>query len=619
MMDKIYALDARYQINGVMHDVFDFVRNKQLMDPPLWKKFVAQFQPWVDIPNREKPEFGGWRCEYWGKMMRGAAWVYDCTRDEELYEVLENTARELLTRQDELGRISSYPLEHELTSWDLWGRKYVLLGMQYFSEICRDEELKKALLESQMRQVDAIMAKIGDEEGKICISDASRNWKGINSCSILEPVIRLYMETGEKRFFDFATYIVNICENGIAPIFKEAYEGQLDPYQYTVFKAYEVTSCFEGLAEYYRVTKNEKYLTMLCNYAYRLLTSDITIIGSGGCYDERFDNSSKRQTDRENKRIVQETCVTVTLMKFFREMLRLTGDVTFADHIERAFYNAYNGALNTKDMFTTESNMPIAGVTPGLLPFDSYSPLTVSKRGRQVGGFQVMADGSFYGCCACIGSAGIGMMPQFAVMQNDNGIVVNQYYDGATTFTTKGGQTATLAQATAYPYGNRVEMTLTLDCDEAFAIQLRVPAWSRKHTLTVNGEAVDVANGYNVLNRTWKSGDKIVLELDDTTYLVTPPEGAADEDKMRAIQRGAVVYAVTSELGEDPFAVHQPLVDADGRLTDVCDVELDGASPYYSMLSIGCADGRRLRVVDYASAGKDYLNDDMCAWFPIKE
>ena len=143
MMDKIYALDARYQINGVMHDVFDFVRNKQLMDPPLWKKFVAQFQPWVDIRDREKPEFGGWRCEYWGKMMRGAAWVYDCTRDEELYEVLENTARELLTRQDELGRISSYPLEHELTSWDLWGRKYVLLGMQYFSEICRKEWFSK--------------------------------------------------------------------------------------------------------------------------------------------------------------------------------------------------------------------------------------------------------------------------------------------------------------------------------------------------------------------------------------------------------------------------------------------------------------------------------------------
>ncbi len=612
MMDKIYALDAKYEIGGVMKDVFDFVTDKQLMDPARWAKFVEQFQPGMDNVH---PVYSGWRCEYWGKMMRGAAWVYDCTKNEALYEVLEKTARDILKRQDDLGRISSYTLEQEFTSWDIWGRKYVLLGMQYFSEVCKDEALKAALLESQIRQADAIMARIGDGEGKICISDASRNWKGINSCSLLEPIVRLYNATGEQRFFDFATYIVGICENGIAPIFREAFENELDPYQYSVFKAYEVTSCFEGLAEYYRVTKNERYLTMLRNYSYRLLNSDMTIIGSSGCWDERFDNSSLRQTDRTNPKIVQETCVTVTLMKFFRQMLRLTGDVTFADHVERAFYNAYNGALNIKEIPTVDpEKTPVVDV----LPFDSYSPSTVSKRGRQVGGFQVMYDGSFYGCCACIGSAGIGMMPQFALMQNDDGIVVNAYYNGSSTFTTKGGKTATLAQKTAYPYGNRVEMSLALDADEAFAIAIRVPAWSRKHTLTLNGEAVAIVNGYNSINRTWKSGDTLVLELDDTTYLVTPPAGAADEDKMRAIQRGPVVYAVTGELSEDPFAVFKPLADAEGRLTDVKDIEIDEIDRYYSALSIGCEDGSRLRVVDYASAGKDYKTD-MGAWFPTKE
>ena len=129
---------------------------------------------------------------------------------------------------------------------------------------------------------------------------------------------------------------------------------------------------------------------------------------------------------------------------------------------------------------------------------------------------------------------------------------------------------------------------------------------------------MEAKNGYNAIERTWKNGDSIILDLDDTVYLVTPPAGAADEDKMRAIVRGAVVYAVTGELCEDPFAVFEPLADEEGRLIDVEEIEIDEIDHYYSALSIGCANGKRLRVVDYASAGKDYKTD-MGAWFPVKE
>ncbi len=129
------------------------------------------------------------------------------------------------------------------------------------------------------------------------------------------------------------------------------------------------------------------------------------------------------------------------------QALRLGGDVAFADCIERAFYNAYIGSMNTRDIETENNRTPVKLV----LPFDSYAPLTANERGRKVGGFQIMSDGSFYGCCACIASAGIGMVPEFALMQNDDGIVLNLYYDGAATFATKGGQTATLTKRPHIP------------------------------------------------------------------------------------------------------------------------------------------------------------------------
>ena len=611
-MDLMYALKADgYQFDGVLKDTFDFTFEKQLMDPAMWSMFANQLRSGVDDANR------GWRCEYWGKMMRGAAWVYGCTKDQALYNVLETTVREILTCQDELGRISSYSVENELDGWDLWGRKYVMLGMQYFSEICPDEALKAELLESMKRQADAIIAKIGNGEGKKCISDASRHWKGINSCSILEPFVRLYNLTGEQRYFDFATYIVDICENGIAPVFTEAYENKLDPYEFSVVKAYETMSCFEGLAEYYRVTKDERYRTAIVNYAKRVLATDVSIIGCCGCTHELFDHSAIRQTDRSLKGIMQETCVTVTMMKFMRQVLRLTGDVAFADCIETAFYNAYIGSMNTGDYLTVSDKTPVTLV----LPFDSYAPLTAAARGRKVGGFQVMADGSFYGCCACIASAGIGMMPEFALMQNDDGIVLNTYYNGAATFTTASGKKITLTQKTAYPFGNRVDIVFDCEGEEAFAVQYRVPAWSKKgNVATVNGEAAPAEIGYNVVNRTWKSGDTLTLVFDDATYLVAPPAGAVDEDKMRAIQRGPIVYAISEELGEDPTAIFVPVTDDENRIVDVEEIKVDEVPTAYSALSIGCADGKRLRVLDYASAGRDYdAKHQICAWFTIAE
>ena len=59
-------------------------------------------------------------------------------------------------------------------------------------------------------QIDYIISKIGPkEDGKKPITSATRHWRGLNSSSILEPVVRLYSITGKKSYFDFAEYIVN--------------------------------------------------------------------------------------------------------------------------------------------------------------------------------------------------------------------------------------------------------------------------------------------------------------------------------------------------------------------------------------------------------------------------
>ena len=111
---------ARYE--GQADYYADFVTKRQLKDVSLWEHFVEVFRTRPDGKNQ------GWRGEYFGKMMRGACLTYRYTADEALYKVLEDAVRDLLTTQDELGRISTYTVDTEFTGWDMWGRKYVQIG-----------------------------------------------------------------------------------------------------------------------------------------------------------------------------------------------------------------------------------------------------------------------------------------------------------------------------------------------------------------------------------------------------------------------------------------------------------------------------------------------------------
>ena len=125
-MDFMYIGEKVCKVNGVIEDAMRFVSDFDINRPELWKRFVRQFRGTPDDHDY------GWRCEYWGKMMRGSCFVYQYTKDETLHQILTDTVKDMLTCIDADGRISTYSVEKEFTGWDLWGRKYVLLGMQYY-------------------------------------------------------------------------------------------------------------------------------------------------------------------------------------------------------------------------------------------------------------------------------------------------------------------------------------------------------------------------------------------------------------------------------------------------------------------------------------------------------
>jgi hypothetical protein len=75
-----------------------------------------------------------------------------------------------------------------------------------------------------------------------------------------------------------------------------------------------------------------------------------------------------------------------------------------------------------------------------------------------------------------------------------------------------------LTQTTEYPASSQSMIALTLDRPQSFAVLLRIPQWAGPKTrMAVNGRTADAAvqpGRFASVRRTWKSGDRIELELD---------------------------------------------------------------------------------------------------------
>ena len=592
---------AENKWNGYVGYLLEYVEQAQLLDEALWKLFVKQYREQNDIDN-------GWRGEYWGKMMRGATLTYRCTGNERLYACMENTVRDLLSVQEADGRISSYPRDKEFDGWDMWCRKYVLLGNLYFYEICKNEALKAVILKALSSHLDYIIAHIGKEENKKSIFATSRHYGCLNSCSILEPVVKLYNLTGKKSYFDFAKYIVDggFCSD--MNLIEECLQKTKYPYQFAHTKAYEMMSCFQGLLEYYEVTGEEKYFTAAKNFVDMVHESDITIIGCAGCLGEFFDNSANTQT-KPYEGEMQETCVTVTWMNLCYKLLQMTNEVKYADWMECSALNAMGGAVNTENQKAARAHV-VDGATGkvftgkrGILPFDSYSPLYYDRRGKGIGGFNVMEEGESYGCCACIGSAGVALTGLFGVMQTENGLCVNLYQDCVVQTQMNGGLVTLTLLDRLMQDGH---VCIKVESNSSFAIRLRVPSWSDTYKVFIDGEKLDVQekNGYIVLQREWSS-QTIRLELDVSL------KKCFLNGKI-AFMKGPFVLSRDNRLGDKV----KRFVNLDKIQSETISNQAFRNNVTIRM-GVG---GESLLLCDYAQAGKNFdeENCDISVWHDIE-
>jgi uncharacterized protein len=480
------------------------------------KRIKAQDVDHLIEPFRHKEETRLWQSEFWGKWIQSAIAAYKYNHDPELLEIIRNAVKGLISTQMPNGYIGNYSDAAALQHWDIWGRKYTLLGLLAYYDLTGD----KSPLASAGKLADHLLTQVGP--GKTDIVKTG-NYRGMPSSSILEPMVYLYQRTGDSRYLDFAKYVVSQWETSDGPkLISAALRGvpvaQRFPHPSSWWsyengqKAYEMMSCYNGLLELYRITGEQDYLKAVEKSVKDIIDNEINIAGSGSAF-ECWYNGSEYQTEPTYH--TMETCVTMTWMQLCNNLLRITGNPAYADEIEKSAYNALMASMKY-------DGSEIA----------KYSPLGgIRHSGEEQCGMHI-------NCCNANGPRAFMMLPGFAAMKSQNEIYLNIYSESRFDIFLNSKNRIIIDQVTEYPVSDEILININPLKPESFTVGLRIPSWSMITNVTVNDIAVDnvVPGSYCMITRLWKDGDRIRMKMDFRGRLLI-------KNGYQAIMRGPLVLA----------------------------------------------------------------------------
>jgi DUF1680 family protein len=479
-------------------------------------RILAQDAEELIEPFRHREERQCWQTEFWGKWFLSAAAARDYTGGAGVRERLAHSVHQLLATQSADGFIGNYAADSHLKSWDIWGRKYTLLGLLASGD--------PAALEGAKRSAAHLLTEVGSGKADIVRCGL---YRGMASSSVLEPIVLLYRRTGDEQLLRFAEYIVSRWSSRQGPGLVEKSSvlvGERFPRPKKWFswdngeKAYEMMSCYTGLIELYRETGNATWLDAARKTWESIRDTEMNIVGSGSS-QECWYGGTARQTQPAPD--TMETCVTESWMQLCAQLLRITGDPQFAGEIEKTTHNALLGSM-----------------TPDGSGFAKYSALEGT---RAQGPAQC---GMKLNCCTANGPRGVMMLPQVAVMMGAEGPFFNLYSEGIWQLQLPSGTKCRIEVKTNYPVTGLVEIVVRPDRPEAFPLRLRVPSWSADTSIWVNGARTGVAHPgeYAALQRRWKPGDRVRVEFGVRGRVLRAGNYAA-------AMRGPVVLAADARLG----------------------------------------------------------------------
>jgi uncharacterized protein len=271
-----------------------------------------------------------------------------------------------------------------------------------------------------------------------------------------------------------------------------------------------------GSEKHLRAAKNGFDMLAAQSFATGGWGPDETLRATGSA--DVYDSLSKTHSSFETP------CGSYAHFKLTRYLLRVTGDARYGDSMERMMYNT------------------ILGAKPLEADGHTFYYADCNFKGSKV------YSSHRWPCCS-------GTMPQVAAdyrintyFRDGRGVYVNLYIPSTVKWAQGGSQIA-LTQKSEYPYDAHVGFEVKVSRPAEFAVNLRIPGWAEGASVSVNGKREPArAASFARLQREWKSGDRIDLELPMKARLEAVD--AQHPDTVALLVGPVVLFAL-----EDPMTV----------------------------------------------------------------
>ncbi len=452
-------------------------------------------------------------------------------------EETEKTADELIdiiaSAQDKDGYLNTYyTIKDKDKRWT-----NILEGHELY---CSGHFIEAAVAYYEVTGKDTllnVMKKNADHIYEIFIGGGHKGYPGHPEIEL--ALLRLYEATGDEKYLTLAKHFIDI--RGIDPHY---YEKERQSRDWTVWNG-------DGRNHYYqqsyapvREQKNADGHSVRAVYLYTAMADLSARTDDSELYEacKNLWNSIVRKRmyvtgaigstvhgeaftvdyDLPSDTVYGETCASIGLMFFARQMLQNEVKGEYADVMERAFFNTVLAGMEiTGERFFYVNPLEII---PGISEKACTHHHTLIQRPK------------WYTCACCPPNVArlISSLGTYAYGEKDETCYCHLFCDGKVRFTNG----INLTCETDYPYDFTVKYTVSGEG----RLAVRIPQWSKAYSLKINSKEASAEEKNDYIYFSVKDKDEVLLCLDGTPKFIYADRKVPDLTGMTAIMRGPLVY-----------------------------------------------------------------------------
>jgi uncharacterized protein len=500
------------------------------------------------------------------KTLEALAWELGRRPDPALERILTDLTDVVARAQEPDGYVNSFVqagLESRWAALETSHELYCIGHLVQAGIAHRRSTGESSLFDVARRAADAVVVAFGD--GRRDDTDGHEE--------IELALVELFRETGEPAYLRLAQQLLEVRGHRRLPSafgFDSDYFQDAVPVREqdaVVGHAVRALYLLAGMVDVATETGDEALLAAAIRQWESMVATKTFLTGAVGsrAVGEAFGDPYELPPDLA----YGETCASIGVVMVGHRLLLATGESRFADLIERELLNLVAASTSADRCHFFYSN-----------PAQRRSVLPASAEDERADRADAPGTRPPWFACACCPPnilRTVASLGALVATTAGDAVQVHQYVAGELRLDLPVGEVA-LTTTTDYPADGRVRVRVVSTPDAPWALELRIPAWAEGARARVAGEPVEVrpqANGYLRIDRSWRTGDEVLLELPMAPRFTAPHPAVDALRGTVAVERGPVVYAL--EGLDQPEGVALDAVEVDLAVAPVDGDPLDVA------------------------------------------